>query len=64
LGHKANYLLTAFDVTKPTPFNGEHTAGPVAFISVPNAITNLGPLCTDPNKIRFLSAATLSRNLP
>lgn len=32
-----------------TPFNGEHKAGPVAFITVPNAQTNLGPLCTSPN---------------
>lgn len=39
----------AFDVTKPTPFNGEHMAGPLAMISVPNATTNLGPLCTNPN---------------
>jgi hypothetical protein len=38
-----------FDVTKPTPFNGEHKAGPVAMISVPNAETNLGPLCVNPN---------------
>jgi len=38
-----------FDVTKPTPFNGEHKAGPLAMISVPNATTDLGPLCTDPN---------------
>jgi len=38
-----------FDATKPTPFNGEHKAGPVAMISVPDANTNLGPLCTDPN---------------
>jgi hypothetical protein len=38
-----------FDVTHPTPFNGEHKAGPVAMISVPDATTNLGPLCTDPN---------------
>jgi hypothetical protein len=46
----ANTDGCTFDVTKPTPFNGEHNAGPVAFISVPNAATNLGPLCTDPNK--------------
>jgi hypothetical protein len=46
----ANTDGCTFDVTKRTPFNGEHTAGPVAFISVPNATTNLGPLCTDPNK--------------
>lgn len=38
-----------FDPTKPTPFNGEHKAGPVAMISVPDAITKLGPLCTNPN---------------
>jgi hypothetical protein len=40
-----------FDVTKPTPFNGEHTAGPAAMISVPDAVTGLGPLCTNPNKL-------------
>jgi hypothetical protein len=33
-----------------TPFNGEHNAGPVAFITRPNATTNLGPLCTAPVK--------------
>ena len=38
-----------FDVTKPTPFNGEHRAGPFAMISLPNANGGLGPLCTDPN---------------
>jgi hypothetical protein len=38
-----------FDVTKPTPFNGENKAGPLAFISKPNPVTNLGPLCTKPN---------------
>jgi hypothetical protein len=32
----------------PTPFNGEHNAGPVAFITRPDATTNLGPLCTQP----------------
>lgn len=32
----------------PTPFNGEHNAGPLAFISRPNATTGLGPLCTNP----------------
>jgi hypothetical protein len=37
-----------FDPTKPTPFNGEHKAGPFAMISVPDAETGLGPLCTDP----------------
>ena len=38
-----------FDVTKPTPFNGEHKAGPLAMISLPDAQSGLGPLCTDPN---------------
>jgi hypothetical protein len=37
-----------FDPNHPTPFNGEHKAGPVAMISVPDADTNLGPLCTNP----------------
>ena len=32
-----------------TPFNGDHHAGPVAFISRPNARTGLGPLCSDPD---------------
>lgn len=45
----ANVDGCVFDVTKPTPFNGEHVAGPVAFITAPNANTNLGPLCTNPN---------------
>jgi hypothetical protein len=31
-----------------TPFNGEHHAGPLAFVTRPDANTNLGPLCTDP----------------
>jgi hypothetical protein len=34
--------------TGVTPFNGEHTAGPLAMISRLDARTNLGPLCTDP----------------
>jgi len=38
-----------FDVTKPTPFNGEHHAGPLAMISLPDARTNLGPLCLNPD---------------
>jgi hypothetical protein len=38
-----------FDVTKPTPFNGEHTAGPLAMISLPDAQTGLGPLCLNPD---------------
>jgi hypothetical protein len=35
-----------FNPANPTPFNGEHKAGPVAMISVPDASTGLGPLCT------------------
>jgi hypothetical protein len=38
-----------FDVTHPTPFNGEHRAGPLAMISLPVAPTNLGPLCRNPD---------------
>ncbi|MDF5733098.1 MAG: hypothetical protein PUP92_35205 [Rhizonema sp. PD38] len=38
-----------FDVSKPTPFNGEHKAGPLGFVTRPNAETNLGPLCLKPN---------------
>lgn len=38
-----------FDTGTPTPFNGEQDAGPNAMISLPNAKTNLGPLCTKPN---------------
>jgi len=45
----ANVDGCVFDVTHPTPFNGEHNAGPVAFITVPNSQTKLGPLCTNPN---------------
>jgi hypothetical protein len=37
------------DVTKTTPFNGEHKAGPFAMISLPEADSRLGPLCTDPD---------------
>ena len=40
-----------FDVNKATPFNGEHRAGPAAMISVPNATTKLGPLCTSPQQV-------------
>jgi hypothetical protein len=47
-----------FDPTKPTPFNGEHSAGPVAMISLPDATTDLGPLCTNPN----LSTSPISCN--
>jgi hypothetical protein len=40
-----------FDPSKPTPFNGEHKAGPAAMISLPDARTKLGPLCTDPQQV-------------
>jgi hypothetical protein len=33
----------------PTPFNGEHNAGPLAMISLPDAKTGLGPLCANPD---------------
>ncbi len=33
-----------------TPFNGAHNAGPLAFVTKPDATTGLGPLCTDPDK--------------
>jgi hypothetical protein len=45
----ADASTCGFDVTHPTPFNGEHKAGPLAMITVPNASTNLGPLCLSPN---------------
>jgi hypothetical protein len=38
-----------FDASVPTPFNGEHSAGPLAMISVPDAQTGLGPLCLNPD---------------
>jgi hypothetical protein len=37
-----------FNPAKPTPFNGEHKAGPLAMISLP-AVDGLGPLCTNPD---------------
>lgn len=38
-----------FDPARPTPFNGQHKAGPLAMISTPDATTGLGPLCTKPD---------------
>jgi hypothetical protein len=38
-----------FDPAKPTPFNGEHKAGPFAMLSAPDVRTTLGPLCTSAN---------------
>lgn len=43
-------VACGFNAGTPTPFNGQHAAGPNAMISVPNAKTNLGPLCTAPVK--------------
>lgn len=40
-----------FNPADPTPFNGEQHAGPNAMISLPNPVTNLGPLCTSPEKV-------------
>jgi hypothetical protein len=40
-----------FDPSKPTPFNGEHKAGPLAMISTPVPPANLGPLCTSPTGV-------------
>jgi hypothetical protein len=45
----ADAVDCGFDVNKPTPFNGEHHAGPLAMISVPDASTGIGPLCTKPD---------------
>ena len=44
----ADAASCGFDVSKPTPFNGEHRAGPLAMISLPVPPANLGPLCTSP----------------
>ncbi len=38
-----------FNPQNPTPFNGDHKAGPLAMISTPDATTGLGPLCTNPD---------------
>jgi hypothetical protein len=40
-------VACGFDASKPTPFNGDHKAGPLAMISVPGGRSNLGPLCTN-----------------
>jgi hypothetical protein len=42
-------VACGFDASKPTPFNGEHQAGPLAMITLPDADTGLGPLCTHPD---------------
>jgi hypothetical protein len=45
----ADAAACGFDVAAPTPFNGEHKAGPLAMITLPDATTGLGPLCTKPD---------------
>ena len=40
-----------FNANAPTPFNGDHTAGPLAMISVPVQPAGLGPLCTKPTGV-------------
>ncbi|HXM56399.1 MAG TPA: hypothetical protein VOB72_13480 [Candidatus Dormibacteraeota bacterium] len=45
----ADAQACGFDPAQPTPFNGEHRAGPLAMISLPSAATGLGPLCLKPD---------------
>jgi hypothetical protein len=40
-------VACGFDASKPTPFNGEQQAGPLAFGTAPRAETGLGPLCVE-----------------
>jgi hypothetical protein len=51
-----------FDASKPTPFNGEHRAGPLAMISLPIEPANLGPLCTSPTGISSAEDSGLDPN--
>jgi hypothetical protein len=37
-----------FDVIKPTPFNGEHKASPLGFITRPNALNHFASNLTPP----------------
>lgn len=39
-------VACGFDATKPTPFNGDHKAGPNAMISLPDPASSQGPLFT------------------
>lgn len=41
-------VACGFDASKPTPFNGEHKAGPLAMVTKLEA-SGLGPLCTKPD---------------
>jgi hypothetical protein len=42
-------VACGFDPNRPAPFNGAHRSGPMAMISVEDARTGLGPLCTRPD---------------
>ena len=44
-------VACGFDASQPTPFNGEHKAGPLAFVTrqIVGRPAKLGPLCTKPN---------------
>ena len=44
---------SGFDASKPTPFNGENKAGPLAFVTrqIVGRPAKLGPLCTKPNSL-------------
>ena len=46
-------VACGFDASKPTPFNGEQKAGPLAFVTrqIVGRPAKLGPLCTKPNAI-------------
>jgi hypothetical protein len=44
-------LACGFPAGTFTPFNGEQHAGPNAMITLPNPVTNLGPLCTGPRRV-------------
>lgn len=45
-------VACGFDATRPTPFNGEQKAGPLAFVTrqISGRDPKLGPLCTKPNR--------------
>jgi len=46
-GDPESAVECGFNPDKPTPFNGEQQAGPLAMVTIPDAQTGLGPLCTD-----------------
>jgi hypothetical protein len=54
-------VACGFDPTKPTPFNGEHKAGPNAMISLPNQQTNLGR-CVPHRSHRGRTSSAASRS--